>query len=400
MKKQFILLPFLFITSVVTAQESPKEYLWKVIGNLEKIESASYTSFHESWQPGDTVPVFTHSYYVNEYDNPNDSTIGASYANFEAKDTSKMTYCYDGQKKVTVDNEQKEIVEDDFTARPFPFRTLIGPFYNYTKNILKYALQTKDNITVDLQDKGNDYFFRLVIEEDTQVEFFGKACHMPKPPFYVEPTSIYELWMRKSDDLPYKVRREMSHDITVQTITSVEFNKLSINDFHVSDYYPKGYTVRPYQYGNKKAVSQSELTGKPAPEWTLNDSNGNPVSLTNLKSKVLLINFTGIGCGACLAAIPFLKELKGKFSNEDFDLIAIESWSRKEHSLQVYANNKQLNYTILNANDQVVKDYQTGNAAPVFFILDEHHIIRKVINGYGKDKTDKEIMEAIRGILD
>lgn len=98
MKKRFILLLFLLITSVVSAQESPKEYLQKVIGNLEKIESASYTSFHESWQPGDTVPVFTHSYYVNEYDNPNDSTIGASYANFEAKDTSKMTYCYDGQK--------------------------------------------------------------------------------------------------------------------------------------------------------------------------------------------------------------------------------------------------------------------------------------------------------------
>lgn len=400
MKKRFILLLFLLITSVVSAQESPKEYLQKVIGNLEKIESASYTSFHESWQPGDTVPVFTHSYYVNEYDNPNDSTIGASYANFEAKDTSKMTYCYDGKKRVTVDNERKEIVEDDFTARLFPFRPLIGPFYNYTKNILKYTLQTKDNITVDLQDKGNDYFFRLVIEEDTQVEFFGKACHMPKPPFYTEPTSIYELWIRKSDDLPYKVRREMSHDINVKTITSAEFNKLSIDDFHVSDYYPKGYTVRPYQYGNKKAVSQSELIGKPAPEWTLNDSNGNPVSLANLKSKVLLINFTGIGCGACLAAIPFLKELKEKFSNEDFNLIAIESWSRKEHSLQVYADNKQLNYTILNANDQVVKDYQTGNAAPVFFILDEQHIIRKVIRGYGIEKTDKEIMEAIRGILD
>lgn len=58
------------------------------------------------------------------------------------------------------------------------------------------------------------------------------------------------------------------------------------------------------------------------------------------KSKVLLINFTGIGCGACQAAVPFLKELKGKFSNEDFDLIAIEGWSRKEHSIQVYANNK------------------------------------------------------------
>ena len=93
------------------------------------------------------------------------------------------------------------------------------------------------------------------------------------------------------------------------------------------------------------------------------------------------------------------QELKGKFSNEDFDLIAIEGWSRKEHSIQVYANNKKLNYTILNANDQVIKDYQTGNAAPFFFILDEHHIIRKVIRGYGNERTDKEIMDAITELL-
>lgn len=399
MKKLLVLLSFLFIINTVNAQEDQKEYLQKVLNNLEKVESASYTSFNESWQPGDTVPVFTHSDYTNEYNNPNDSTIGASYASFETKDMGKMVFCYDGNKRVLVYDDDKAIVEDDFTARPLPFRLVGPPFYNFTKNIIKYALQTKDNITVDLQDKGNDYFFRLVIEEDTQVEFFGKAYHMQKPPFYVEPTSIYELWIRKSDNLPYKARREMSHDISVTTITSVEFNKLSINDFNVSDYYPKGYTVEPYGYGNKKAASAPELTGKQAPEWTLNDSNGNPISLANQKSKVLLINFTGIGCGACQAAVPFLKELKGKFNNEDFDLIAIEGWSRKEHSIRVYANNKKLNYTILNANDQVIKDYQTGNAAPFFFILDEHHIIRKVIRGYGNERTNKEIMDAITELL-
>ncbi len=399
MNKLIYILPFLLIINTIHAQEGKREYLQKVLANLEKIKSVSYTSFNESWQPGDTVPIFTYSNYTNEYNNPNDSTIGASYAVFKTKDMDKMTFCYDGHKRVLVYDEDKAIVEDDFTARPLPYRPLSGPFYNYTKNIIKYALQTKDNITIDLQDKGNDYFFRLVIEEDTQVEFFGKAYHMPKPPFYVEPTSIYEIWIHKSDNLPYKTRRDMSHDISVKTITSVEFNKLSINDFNVSDYYPKGYTVEPYGYGNKTATSAPELTGKQAPEWTLNDSNGNPVSLADLKSKVLLINFTGIGCGACQAAVPFLKELKGKFNNEDFDLIAIEGWSRKEHAIQVYANNKKLNYTILNANDQVIKDYQTGNAAPFFFILDERHIIRKVIRGYGNEKTNKEIMDAITELL-
>ena len=32
------------------------DYLKLVLGNLEKIESASYTIESESWQPGDTIP--------------------------------------------------------------------------------------------------------------------------------------------------------------------------------------------------------------------------------------------------------------------------------------------------------------------------------------------------------
>ena len=61
MKKLLILLSFLFIINTVNAQEDQKEYLQKVLNNLEKVESASYTSFNESWQPGDTVPIFTNS---------------------------------------------------------------------------------------------------------------------------------------------------------------------------------------------------------------------------------------------------------------------------------------------------------------------------------------------------
>ncbi len=140
------------------------------------------------------------------------------------------------------------------------------------------------------------------------------------------------------------------------------------------------------------------LTGKKAPEWTLNDIKERPVSLSDLKSKVILVNITGIGCGACQASIPFLKELKRKYQEEDFELVAIESWSRM-HSLQNYAKRKELNYMFLDGDDKVIEDYRTGGAAPYFFILDKERIIRKVIRGYGMGKTDKEITEAIEELL-
>ena len=103
--------------------------------------------------------------------------------------------------------------------------------------------------------------------------------------------------------------------------------------------------------------------------------------------------------GACQAAIPFLKQLKESFTSEEFELIAIESWSRKVSAIRNYAKRKELNYTILNATNEVIKQYQTGGAAPYFFIVDQERIIRKVIRGYSNENTDKEIINAIKELL-
>lgn len=87
------------------------------------------------------------------------------------------------------------------------------------------------------------------------------------------------------------------------------------------------------------------------------------------------------------------------FNSEDLELIAIETWSRKVPAILNYSNRKKLNYTILNATDEVIKQYQTGGGAPYFFIVDKERVIRKVISGYGGEKTDKEIMNAIKKLL-
>ena len=189
----------------------------------------------------------------------------------------------------------------------------------------------------------------------------------------------------------------MLHETTVTTCSNVEINKLSIKDLNVYDYFPADYEIRAYGQTDR-SLTPNDLVGKKAPGWTLNDMNEQAISLSNLKSKVLLINFTGIGCGPCYASIPFLRELKGSFKSEDFDLISIESWVRKPHSLRIYADKNKINYSFLSSNDEILNHYQTGRAAPYFFILDEKRIIRKVIFGYG-DRTPEEIRTVINELL-
>lgn len=113
----------------------------------------------------------------------------------------------------------------------------------------------------------------------------------------------------------------------------------------------------------------------------LKDMYEKPVALSEFKSKVLLVNLTGIGCGACHASIPFLNGLKGKFNAGEFEVVSIETWGREPHSLRTYADKNQINYSFC-AVMKVLSSH-TGLMAlrPLFFILDQDRVIRKVIRG-------------------
>ena len=68
--------------------------------------------------------------------------------------------------------------------------------------------------------------------------------------------------------------------------------------------------------------------------------------------------------------------------------------------LPQYAENKELNYPMLGATENILKDYQTGRSAPWFFILDENRIIRKIVQGYSLERTGEEISHAIHKLME
>ena len=156
-----------------------RTYLKKVLSNLDKVESASYHEQSQSWQPGDTTAITNSFRFIKEYTNPSDSTIGASYVALNAKDTTRFEFGYDGKVKMISFHEHKGIMIDDFTTRKLPFRLVGPPFFCYSRNIIGYALSTGDSITTEWKDLGEAYYFKLVIHEDRQVEFFGKAYYIP-----------------------------------------------------------------------------------------------------------------------------------------------------------------------------------------------------------------------------
>lgn len=376
--------------------KSKNDYLRVVLDNLQQITSASYYDMIESYAPGDTSPAFTSLRYYKEFRNPADTTIGSSYVWLEPFDTSRLVYYYDGKANAYLNWTEKTIPVDSFQNNNLPFRPLSPPFFNRTENIIKYVLETKDTVTTTLVDFGDSLLFKLSIYSNQQVEFFGKPYHLNNPYSHGNEISKYEIWINKSNNLPYRLRREMSHDISISNCRNIKVSTDKNLEFQPTDYFPSDFAI--ISKNRAGSTIKNDLLGKFAPEWVLKDANDNTFSLRQIKSKSILLEFTSVSCGPCLASIPFLKKLVTEYSQNDFDFISIESWTKNSNVLKSYQRRNNFNYKFVMSNDDVTKNYQI-RAVPVFYILDKSQVIRKVIVGYREGTTDQEIRNALKELI-
>ena len=379
------------------AELDKTEYLKKVLNNLEQIRSAEYFSAMTGNPPGDTITFNTYYHYKKEFVNPADTFIGSAYIWLNNDDTSKMYLCYDGNASIYVYDKSKIVTVDSFKmSTNLPFRPVGEPFFHQSGSLIKYALDTDDSVTTDLTDFGDSVRLSLFIPGKI-ITFHGKPYTYDSP--YLsekEKYTKYELWINRQDDMPYRMVLKLSYGTSIETCSHVVYNKSRIEDLSPAKYFPSDYVVK--ERGKNQPVAK-DLTGKKAPAWTLRDSENNLVSLQDFRSKVLLIEFTGIGCAPCHSAIPFLKQLVTDYEGRDFELVSIETWSQKVDASKRYKDSNQLNYTFLASTDSVKKSYN-AEAVPAFFILDNDRVIRKIIRGYSKGTTDREIREAIDGLLE
>jgi len=63
--------------------------------------------------------------------------------------------------------------------------------------------------------------------------------------------------------------------------------------------------------------------GQPAPDFTLPDLNKNPISLSDFKGKVLLVDFWASWCRPCRIENPKLVQLHNKYANQNFEILSV-----------------------------------------------------------------------------
>lgn len=69
--------------------------------------------------------------------------------------------------------------------------------------------------------------------------------------------------------------------------------------------------------------TEQEASGIEAPNFTLNDLEGKPLSLTSLRGKYVILDFWGAWCIWCIRGIPKMKEYYDKYQGK-FEILGID----------------------------------------------------------------------------
>ena len=104
-----------------------------------------------------------------------------------------------------------------------------------------------------------------------------------------------------------------------------------------------------------KIKSLIEKSKNYAPDFKLNDSNDSLYVLSNLRGKVVLINFWATWCGPCRMEIPDFIELHDKYNDKGFEILGI-SLSDSKDALTNFGNVYKVNYPLLYGNNKQINE--------------------------------------------
>jgi peroxiredoxin/outer membrane lipoprotein-sorting protein len=128
------------------------------------------------------------------------------------------------------------------------------------------------------------------------------------------------------------------------------------------------------------------LTGQQAPDFTLNDLEGNAVTLSALRGKPVLLDFWASWCGPCRMELPQVQELYQEYAEKGLQVVAVSVDAAVEDARKA-AEEDKLTFPVL-WGDSGAPEMQQVNTAygissiPRLLLIDANGVVQADVVGY------------------
>lgn len=157
----------------------------------------------------------------------------------------------------------------------------------------------------------------------------------------------------------------------------------------------------------RKQVAES-IISEPAPDFTLTDTEGNTVRLSDLRGKVVVLDFWATWCGPCKRSFPAMQKAVNKYRDDsDVVFLFIHTWEKEanatELAVKYLADNNYHFRLLMDLKDPqtkantVVKSYGV-RGIPAKFVIDPQGNIRFKVTGAAG--SDEEIVAELSQMIE
>jgi len=127
-----------------------------------------------------------------------------------------------------------------------------------------------------------------------------------------------------------------------------------------------------------------------APTFRLINSEGAPVSLSQYKGKVVLLDFWATWCTGCKVEIPWYMQFSTKYNGDGLVVLGVamdDTWK----PVRPFVKEKKMNYPVVLGNKEIAKQYRL-TSMPKTLLIDRNGRIAYSFTGIvDRDKFESEL---------
>ena len=139
-------------------------------------------------------------------------------------------------------------------------------------------------------------------------------------------------------------------------------------------------------------AARPPLVGGPAPEITLKNLQGQEVRLSDLRGKIVLLNFWATWCKPCKDEMPAMQASYDKLRGQGLVVLAVNELEDTEKVIE-HIRSHGHTFTVVMDHDNRVANRYGVVGLPASFIVDRQGIVREQI--FGSVLTENRIAELV-----